>query len=771
MVNNSASKSDKFRPDIEGLRGLAVLAVVIFHVGLLSNNQMLSGGFIGVDLFFVISGFLITGLLLREQTIHGSINFPKFYARRVRRILPAALVVILVTLPLCAWLLPVLSQPETMLDGTAAALSIANIRFALTTDYFNPVTYSPFLHFWSLGVEEQFYLVWPALIALFAWVTRRLWQRNSVGILGLLAFVIIASFGANLLITESAPAWAFYLLPTRAWQLALGGLLVLLVEKEWVTTLLVRRPVQITLSLVGWLSLMTLIFEALTLNSAQTPYPGMAALLPTAAALGIIATGALPYGPGLFFRRLPLRFLGKISYSLYLWHWPTLILGGLFLDGPLAQFIGLDQAIGLAVLSVVLASASWAFIEEPARRGHLPFKLPSFVASHHPGLPSPGRLVGVGVSFMLIVAFCGLGLDWQSQQALASLGDNSVAQASSTEPPTILPSSTIVGVPAPTDTTTPLPTGIPTPTPAPTLPFADHLTAAPAPATTGYAINAATRPTVAHAATDFEQDWRDGCFGRESSRTIPAPGVCVYGNKNSTFSVVLLGDSHASALEPAIAAVATAQGWKLTVYAKADCPFTNMRIYSDYLKREYTECESWDAQVIKRLQANPPNLAIISMNHGMSALLSADSGPGAQGHQIGLEIAKLPKQTTAVLINDPAYPLGHAVPPCLSVHPNDYRRCNFAFSLMGGTYGRRERAAAAETGASVIDLNPVICPTTKTCPAVINNMIVWRDENHLTATFSASLAPFIEGKLIDILNKPYATPTPPPSLPYQAGGG
>jgi peptidoglycan/LPS O-acetylase OafA/YrhL len=768
MANNSTPKPDNFRPDIEGLRGLAVLAVVIFHVGLLSNNQALSGGFIGVDLFFVISGFLITGLLLREQAAHGTINFPRFYARRVRRILPAALIVILVTLPLCAWLLPLLSRPEFMRDGTAAALSIANIRFALTTDYFNQVTYSPFLHFWSLGVEEQFYLVWPALIALLAWATQRLWRRASIGIFGLLVFVILASLTANILMTAGNPAWAFYLLPTRAWQLALGGLLVFLVEKENITNLLSRRALQIILSLVGWVSLIILVFEALALNSAQTPYPGLAAILPTLAALGIIATGSLTYGPGLLFRRTPLRFLGKISYSLYLWHWPILILGGLFLAGPLAQFIGLDQALGLAAFSVIVATTSWALIEEPARRGHLPFKLPVLLTAHGPSLPSSGRLVGVGVSFMLIVALCGLGFDWQSEQALASLGgDDPIAAASPI--PSSLATPTLIGT-TPTPASTPFATDVPTPTdtptPAPTLPFAVQLTPSPAPETTSSTINAATRPTIAHAATDYEQDWRDGCFGRESTGTIPAAGVCVYGNKNSSYSVVLLGDSHASALEPAIAGVATAQGWKLTVYVKADCPFTNMRIYSDYLKREYTECESWDAQVLKRLKADPPNLAVISMNHGMSPQLSADSGPGAQGHQIGLEIAKLPSQTTVVLIDDPAYPLNHSVPPCLSVYPNNYHRCNFAFSLMGSTYGQRERIAAAATGATVIDLNPILCPTLQTCPVVANNMIMWRDEHHLTATFSASLAPFIEAQLVDILNKPYASPSPPPSLPY-----
>ena len=166
----ASREKDNFRPDIEGLRGVAVLLVVFFHAGLLSNSPFqVPGGFIGVDLFFVVSGFLITGLLIRERERTGRVSFSKFYARRVRRILPAAAVVLLVTIPLSYALVTLIQRPDTMEDAATAALSFANIRFAITTDYFNPVSYSPFLHFWSLGVEEQFYFVWPALLFVAAW--------------------------------------------------------------------------------------------------------------------------------------------------------------------------------------------------------------------------------------------------------------------------------------------------------------------------------------------------------------------------------------------------------------------------------------------------------------------------------------------------------------------------------------------------------------------------------------------------------------------------
>ncbi|MDP9292939.1 MAG: acyltransferase, partial [Actinomycetota bacterium] len=210
----------KFRPDIEGLRGLAVLLVVVFHAGL-----GLSGGFIGVDVFFVISGFLITGLLLREREQTGRIDFIAFYARRIRRLLPAALAVILITLPIAFVLFAPLDRVQMIWDGAASALSVGNIRFALAEgDYFaNLAAPSPFLHFWSLGVEEQFYLIWPALLLLAA--TARHIRRGA----WLALFnVFLASLTAAAVLTTIAPNWAFYSLPTRAFELAAGGLLAVL---------------------------------------------------------------------------------------------------------------------------------------------------------------------------------------------------------------------------------------------------------------------------------------------------------------------------------------------------------------------------------------------------------------------------------------------------------------------------------------------------------------------------------------------------------------
>ncbi|MGH2465005.1 MAG: acyltransferase family protein, partial [Candidatus Limnocylindrales bacterium] len=389
---------DGFRADIEGLRGLAILLVVSYHAGL-----PLSGGFIGVDVFFVISGFLITGLLLRDRQQNGSIRIGAFYARRVKRLMPAAAVVLVATLLVASRLVAPLDRPSISVDGVAAALSVANIRFAITADYFSPVgAPSPFLHFWSLGVEEQFYLVWPALLAIAAF------RRPRLGAGIVLGAVFGASLAASILVTEASPSLAFYMLPTRAWELAAGGLLA--IGAGLPATLRSRVPgllvgaAQAALGLAAWTGLAAIIGAAALLDSSVA-YPGVVALVPTAGTVALIAGGRQRLGPGWLLGLGPARFLGRISYSLYLWHWPVLVLGGLALGGTLVM----GQTVGLVGIAVALAVATWAFVEEPFRRGAIP--MPAHAS----------RTIALGISALLVVAFIGSSLEGTEVGDLAAL--------------------------------------------------------------------------------------------------------------------------------------------------------------------------------------------------------------------------------------------------------------------------------------------------------------------------------------------------------------
>ena len=735
---SGAGEKDGFRPDIEGLRGIAVSLVVLFHVGLLSQaSTQLTGGFIGVDLFFVVSGYLITGLLIRERERNGKISFSRFYARRVRRILPAAAVTLLVTMVAAYMLVSLVDQSSTMDDAASAALSVANIRFAMTTDYFNPVSYSPFLHFWSLGVEEQFYFVWPALLAIVAWK----WPRPGAAVA--LSAVIVASFVASLLITDIAPSTAFYMLPTRAWQLGAGGLLAVASGSVERLPGLIRGAFRQLLAFAGWAALAALITAAFVLDSNTVAYPGTAAVIPTVAGVLLIASGPEPSGPGILLRLLPIRFLGKISYSLYLWHWPILILGGLYLAGPL-QTITPAQALALAGLSIPVATASWFFIEEPFRRGVIP-------------LPRPSRIVMVGVAVMLAVVLVSEGFNFQAQATLASLYGGNDATPTPSQMATATATAT-ASLPTPTPTlashslapgTTPTPVPTPSPTPGMTPALTPGPTAAPP---TSYAITSAIQPSLGRAAKDYEQTYAH-CLAWQHTSTPNSS--CVFGNTSGTYSAVLIGDSHASALFPGVDAVAIAHGWKLTTYLKANCPFIDEDGLEWYGPPTVLmpECETWNGNVVSRLNRNPPDLVLISMSRWIFDASSALETITSEGNALAREIQKLPNSAKVVIIQDPPLPTNVDVPSCLGSFLSDYRKCAYSRSEgFGSGMGTREKNAANQTGAGLIVLTDAICPGTGRCPVVINNMIVWRDKHHLTATFSTSLGPEIDAQLINILN-------------------
>jgi peptidoglycan/LPS O-acetylase OafA/YrhL len=270
-----------FRPDIEGLRAVAVLAVVLFHAGVLG----IRGGYVGVDIFFVLSGFLITGLLLREQQRLGSVSLPAFYARRARRILPAATFVLIATVLATYYLLGTIRGAVTALDGRWTAAFAANLRFAIQgTDYFGRrLAPSPLQHYWSLAVEEQFYLVWPALLLLTAKVGRGLALRSKLA--ALLAVIVISSFGWSVVETRTDPVWAFFSPFTRAWELGIGGLLAL------GTTRLRLLPNR----LAPWLSWAGLfaVLLSFVLLTGRTAFPGYAAALPVLGTALVVIAGTI----------------------------------------------------------------------------------------------------------------------------------------------------------------------------------------------------------------------------------------------------------------------------------------------------------------------------------------------------------------------------------------------------------------------------------------------------------------------------------------------
>jgi peptidoglycan/LPS O-acetylase OafA/YrhL len=642
--------SVEFRPDIEGLRGIAILLVLLFHAGL----PWTPGGFVGVDVFFVISGFLITGKLWRESQQPGGLNITRFYAWRIRRLLPAALVAVALISLVGLLLAAPLDRSELAADGAASALSLANMRFIGSVDYFAATSSpSPFLHFWSLSVEEQFYLVWPALIVLLTWRgggSRRLIAALLIG--------VVASFALSMWLTDASPARAFYLLPTRVWQLGVGGLLALIGVMG--TS---RRA-----GALAWAGLAAVAVAGVALT-AEMPYPGLAALLPTAGAVALLYGGAAPGGPARLLAAAPLRFLGKISYSLYLWHWPLLVLPIMFLERALT---GVEIVASIAV-AIGGSWLSWRFVEQPFRYGDRSRRATSWSA------------IRIGVAGILTVALF--------TQGLAAA----------------LPSSAVAVQPTPSPSGSPVASGGPITLPA-------DLT-----------------PTLASARDDEERLRADGCLAFER---VTTPPDCEYGVKGSAITIALVGDSHASHWFPAIEAVALERGWRLLTFVKVSCSFTTLVQRNLALKREYRECTTFNEATVARLNEIKPALTII-VNRRTFRPIEENITSALAGAALGEMVARIPG-ATAILVDTPDP--GRDVPACLSKHPSDIRACLFTQDAADNReIGIAERVAADVSGARLIDLTANIC-TEWPCSPISGNVLIYRDEDHMTETFSRSLA-------------------------------
>jgi peptidoglycan/LPS O-acetylase OafA/YrhL len=341
------------RRDIEGLRAIAVVAVILFHAGV----PGVRGGYVGVDVFFVISGFLITGQLVRSDSASVREKITHFYARRVRRIVPAATLVIVATLAGVALFGSPLIQPQARHDGFAAMFFFANIRFAsLATDYFHQNDAPSFFqHFWSLSVEEQFYFVWPALMVGAAALGQRRWRHAPLAVVSV---VLVASLALGVRLTATAQSNAFFLLPSRAWELAAGAALTLVA-----TRIVLSARSRVALRWAG----LALIGAAIVVFDANTKFPGLAALVPVLGAVLVIAAGTngAETDEGRLLGVTPMQLAGRYSYSLYLWHWPVLLVAGIRYNEVLTDW---KRALLLSILvTVPCAVGSYHLVENPFR--------------------------------------------------------------------------------------------------------------------------------------------------------------------------------------------------------------------------------------------------------------------------------------------------------------------------------------------------------------------------------------------------------------------
>ena len=353
--SGTAPEDRAFRPDVEGLRAVAVALVVLFHSGV----SALSGGYIGVDVFFVISGFVITGVLLRERVATGRTSILTFYGRRCRRIIPAATLVIIVTVLASYVFLGVGVGGRTATDARFATVFLANFHFsAIGTNYLSAqAPPSPLQNYWSLSVEEQFYVVYPTLFLLLAGLRSKLSLRARLAFA--LVVVIAVSLAFSVIDTASHPTSAYFSPFTRAWELGLGALVA--VGTPW----LKKTVPSSVAALLTWLGLGAIVGAAFAFG-AQTAYPGSLVAIPVVGAALVIAggIGAGRVGAEALLRLAPVRGLGKLSYSLYLWHWPILIIAAEYAG---KTTLSLKDNLGWDLVALGAAALTYVVVENPIR--------------------------------------------------------------------------------------------------------------------------------------------------------------------------------------------------------------------------------------------------------------------------------------------------------------------------------------------------------------------------------------------------------------------
>lgn len=349
--------AQNIRPEIQGLRAIAVLIVLLFHVW----PSAMPGGYVGVDVFFVISGYLITGLLLREVEATGRISVLDFYGRRIRRLLPAATVV-LIAAAICLQFVPTVRWGDTGEQIAASALYYQNWWLAVeSVDYLAAENApGPLQHFWSLSIEEQYYILWPIGFGVVAWAARKVRMTARRTFTAMVVLVFLASLSYSIYLTTRNTGWAYFATTSRAWELALGGLLAAMPA---------TRRVNLAGSIGQLLSVVGLCMAALSAfaYSKQTSFPGLAALLPTVGTvLVLLGTSSNESNQiGRLLSVAPLRYFGDISYSLYLWHWPVVVYFSNILG---VEELSPVEGIVVLVISIAMAHFSKTMIEDRWRK-------------------------------------------------------------------------------------------------------------------------------------------------------------------------------------------------------------------------------------------------------------------------------------------------------------------------------------------------------------------------------------------------------------------
>ena len=644
-LNRSNQKTSiPFRPDIEGLRALAIGLVIASHAEL----PFLRGGFVGVDVFFVLSGYLITSLLMQEISSSGTVNFARFYARRARRLLPAAITMVWVVCGAEAFIMNPVAQFNTLKAALATVLYSSNFYFAhLQLQYFfQHSETNPLLHTWSLAAEEQFYLVWPLLLLLLARTFNSVRGRRNA-----LAAISLASFVLCVWLTATNSILAFFETPARVWEFGAGGLLGFMPERR----LTGRRRL---CSWLGGIGIITLAAGAELIRASM--FPGYVAAIPVVGTLLLLLAGVgAPESPvPRLLRSKPAQVIGKLSYSLYLWHWPVLVIGQQLMPNN-----SVPMRLAWIAVAGMIAAVTYGAIESPIR-------FQPFLIAH--------SSLTIGLAVLAAILCVGAAGAWRA--------------------------------------------------------ILDH---------------SEQFRKYERAIEDIPGVYRKGC---DPDRADPHPAMCFFGEISQPRStMVLFGDSHAAQWFPALLEIAEIQHWRLATIIKPGC--TPLSIREDTTPRMEWVCEEWRHAAIGDIEQLRPELVIVT---------SASRHPGADGNRIedtriweqGARdtFAALAKEGEKVrFIRDTPY-ADYDVPGCLAQAEWDgHTQCTAPASaavLSPGIYAAEARAAQDFSNVKVLDLSDRMCGPDR-CYLEAGGQVIYRDADHLTASFSRSLAAVLFQRLKD----------------------
>jgi peptidoglycan/LPS O-acetylase OafA/YrhL len=683
----------RHRDDIQGLRAVAVLLVVLGHAGV----GFMKGGYVGVDVFFVLSGFLITGILLNGAAKRGYVSLSEFYVRRARRILPAAVLTLVATNVAAYYLLNLVRARQAVADSIWAALFAANIDFARATDYFSrEQPPSPIQHYWSLAVEEQFYLVWPGLLALviFGLALRRRRADSASGdghlpeaalhrLLLVILIIGVASLVWSIHATAVDRSSTYFSTFARAWELALGAALAIAAPQ------LARLPRGLSFA-AGWIGVVAIVCAAVLFSDA-TPFPGYAALLPTLGAALMIGAGVREQQSRASASRAlaiaPFRYVGDRSYAFYLWHWPVLIIATDYATTKLSLGAKLLLMLGAFMLSIL----SYAFFENPIRQMRW--------------RPGTGALLWpASAATVIVLATLLIG-------SLDSKAARLEAASAGVHPTQLDDPALEVSLQRQTQA----------------LPA---VVAAVKAALRGAPIPSPLTPAPSKLLEDI-YSFPQGCAPHEGETSAK---ICRLGDTTSPKTLVVFGDSHMQMWMPTILTMAATDNWVVLPIVKSACTPISWVNWPNK-----PECPAWYRWARAQAKALRPDVTLIAGDWGTDVDFQK-----AANVVNALALAMKKVSTSVIVLGDPPRQKRQPV-DCLLSRNATMKTCSTRITKVDFAGNSPIAAAAKKHHVGFMDTRGWFCARiSKTkliflCPLVVNRTITRRDFDHITRTYGLAL--------------------------------